>query len=147
MWHFLRDLGTRRNEKYTLRFLDALDPLKKRLLAVEGFRKAHERYWEGLQGIAAAHEQERELLRELAGAYDRFREFNVSDLSKGAQEEWAALTKAYDADVEVVDQNLVTSLRAQLEGSRSTQQTFTLFGQYNRLFFRPCIQGRRLWAA
>ena len=71
----------------------------------------------------------------------------MSDLSQGAHEEWKALTKAYDANIEMVDQSLVNSLSAQLEGSRSTHQTFKLFGEYNVLFFRPCIQSRNSQAS
>ena len=147
MWHFLRELNTRRNEKCSTHFKDSLAPLKVQMNTVESFRNAHQRYLEGLEKVAAAHEQERKLLHDLESAYSRFCEFNVSDLSQGAHEEWKALTKAYDANIEMVDQSLVNSLSAQLEGSRSTHQTFKLFGEYNVLFFRPCIQSRNSQAS
>ena len=140
-WQFLMELGTRRNDKASLKFQNTLVPLEERLKVIQAFRDMHERFVTILQQVLSTQEQDRDLVHQVMSAYERFRPYNVSDLSESALNEWELLMKEYNATLDQVDQSLVDTLRTRLENARSTEQMFDVFSRYNALFFRPRIQG------
>ena len=146
-WSFLRSnskMGPKTGNKpvnsISIRFIDLLIPLKERLEMIQAFRSNHERFLVILQQMCKTVE-DKALVNLVQSAYEPFRRVVISDLSESAASEWVYLTKEYNRVVDQVDQSIVETIRTQLSGVSSTEQMFTIFRRFTKLFFRPHIQG------
>ena len=146
-WSFLRSnskMGPKTGNKpvnsISIRFIDLLIPLKERLEMIQAFRSNHERFLVILQQMCKTVE-DKALVNLVQSAYEPFRRVVISDLSESAASECVYLTKEYNRVVDQVDQSIVETIRTQLSGVSSTEQMFTIFRRFTKLFFRPHIQG------
>ena len=132
--------GNKPVNSISIRFIDLLIPLKERLEMIQAFRSNHERFLVILQQMCKTVE-DKALVNLVQSAYEPFRRVVISDLSESAASEWVYLTKEYNRVVDQVDQSIVETIRTQLSGVSSTEQMFTIFRRFTKLFFRPHIQG------
>jgi dynein heavy chain 1 len=65
---------------------------------------------------------------------------DVLDVSSNGMTAWATARALYDRRLQSMEKHIVSILAGRLQGARSADEMFSVFGAFNALFFRPAIR-------